>query len=483
MSTTRRIHPAPPCAETLAPGIAAIKQEMNLPTAFPDDVEAAAKHAAANPRLPDLDYTDIAFVTIDPAGAMDLDQAMFVERHGDGYRVHYAIADVAAFVSAGDSVDLEANRRGETLYGADSKVPLHPKVLSEGAASLLPDQVRPALLWTIDLDDTGEGIAVDVRRALVKSRAKLDYESLQARIDGGDDDPMWNTLRKIGELRVEREKRRGGISLPLPEQEIRIDNGCWCLEFRARHPLDSWNEQISLLTGMAAAHLMTQAKVGILRTLPPPFDGSIARLRRTAKALDIAWPNAMSYPDFIRSLDPINPRHVAMMTNCTTVLRGAGYAAFDGTLPEKPLHSALASTYSHATAPLRRLVDRYVGETCIAICAKQPVPDWVLKALPTLPATMGESSRRASRFEHAVIDLAEATMLEKRVGETFTGSIVEIDTHDARNGVVMLRDPAIEAALNADAPLSLGNSVRATLVEASPATRRIRFSRSDAPSS
>ena len=476
MSTTRRIHAVSPCAETLAPGIAAIKQEMNLPTAFSEEVEAAAKRAAANPRLPERDCTDIAFVTIDPAGAMDLDQAMFVERRGEGYRVHYAIADVAAFVSTGDPIDLEANRRGETLYGADSKVPLHPKVLSEGAASLLPNQIRPALLWTIDLDHTGEGIAVDVRRARVKSRAKLDYESLQARIDGGDDDPMWNTLRKIGELRVQREQRRGGISLPLPEQEIRIDGGCWQLEFRARHPLDSWNEQISLLTGMAAAHLMTQAKVGILRTLPPPFDGAIERLRRTARALDIAWGKALSYPDFIRTLDPTNPRHIAMMTNCTTVLRGAGYAAFDGKLPDQPLHSALASTYSHATAPLRRLVDRYVGETCVAICANQSIPDWVLRALPTLPATMGESSRRASRFEHAVIDLAEATMLEKQVGDRFIGSGVESDRRDGRNGVVMLHDPAIEATVSADAPLALGERVEATLIEADPATRRIRFS-------
>ncbi len=477
MSATRRLNPTPACAATLAPGIAAIKQEMNLPIAFPDDVEEAAERAARNPRLPDLDCTDIALATIDPAGAMDLDQAMYVERRGDGYRVRYAIADVAAFVSAGDPIDREANRRGETLYGADSKVPLHPKVLSEAAASLLPDQMRPALLWTIDLDHTGEGIAVDVRRARVRSRAKLDYDSLQARIDDGDADPMWSTLREIGELRIQREQRRGGISLPLPEQEIRIENGSWQLEFRARHPLDDWNEQISLLTGMAAAHLMIQAKVGLLRTLPPPFPGAIARLRRTANALDIAWPQALSYPDFIRTLDPANPRDIAMMTSCTTVLRGAGYAAFNGTLPEQPLHSALASTYSHATAPLRRLVDRYVGETCLAICAKQAIPDWVLQALPGLPVTMAESSRRSNRFEHAVIDLAEATVLEKRVGETFSGNVVEIDSNDPNNGMVMLHDPAIEATLTAGAALPLGDQVQVTLVEADPAKRRIRFRR------
>ncbi|HTD28695.1 MAG TPA: RNB domain-containing ribonuclease, partial [Xanthomonadaceae bacterium] len=156
MPTTRRISVQPTSDDTLDQGIAAIQQELKLPQEFPPDVEAAAAQAAANPRLPDLDRTDIALVTIDPPGSMDLDQAMCLERNANGYRVYYAIADVAAFVTAGDPIDIEANRRGETLYGANSRIPLHPTVLCEGAASLLPDQLRPALLWTIDLDKAGE---------------------------------------------------------------------------------------------------------------------------------------------------------------------------------------------------------------------------------------------------------------------------------------------------------------------------------------
>ncbi len=477
LSPTRRLQLDPHCASTLAPGIDAIKRELDLPAHFPPEVEAAAARAASRPRLPGKDRTDIALVTVDPGGAMDLDQAMHVERIGGGYRVHYAIADVAAFVTPGDPIDLEANRRGETLYGANDKVPLHPRVLSEDASSLLPDRVRPALLWTIDLDMTGEGIAVDVHRALVKSRAKLDYAGLQRSIDAGEADPMWTVLREIGELRIAREKMRGGISLPLPEQEIHIDDdGHWTLEFRARHRLEDWNEQISLLTGMAAAHLMVDARVGLLRTLPPPWPNAIKRLKRTAKALDIDWPNGLSYPDFIRSLDPSRPRDIAMMTSCTSVLRGAGYADFNGTLPEQPLHSALASTYAHATAPLRRLVDRYVGETCVSLCAKQPVPDWVLQALPSLPATMGESARRASRYEHAILDLAEAIRLQPRIGEYFLGVIVEVDDRNPARGVVMVREPAVEATVTTDAAaLPLGDSVEVQLVVADPATRAIEF--------
>src|SRR5690606_1445656 len=321
MSTTRRLRATRPAAPALEPGIAHIRREMDLPQAFPGDVLAAAAQAAANPRLPGEDRSDIPFVTVDPPGAMDLDQALHVARDGDGSVVYYAIADVAAFVPPGDPVDLDANRRGEPLYDADDKVPLPPPALSEAAASVPPGELR---------------------RAMVRSRQRLDYEGVQQAIDAGQADPMFEVLREIGELRMQREVRRGGVSLPLPDQEIRGEGSNWRLEFRARCPIEDWNEQISLLTGMAAAHLMLEHGVGLLRTLPEPPPRAIGRLRRSARALGIDWPASRNYPDFIRSLNPANPRHVAMLVSCTSVLRGAGYVAFEGDPPPHPMHSALA---------------------------------------------------------------------------------------------------------------------------------------------
>ena len=475
MSTTRRIHIQPDHNAVLVQGMRTIQQDLKLPQAFPPEVEAAAVAAAANPRLPALDRSDIPLVTIDPASSMDLDQAMYVERRDGGYRVFYAIADVAAFVTPGDVIDREAHRRGETLYGADAKIPLHPKLLSEGATSLLPDQRRPALLWTIELDGSGEGIAVDVRRAQVRSRAKLDYVGVQRHIDEGTAESMWAVLREIGELRQQREQARGGISLPLPEQEIEVVDGRWSLSFRARLAIEDWNEQISLLTGMAAAHLMVQAGVGLLRTLPEPDPHAIERLQITARALQIAWPAGLDYPGFIRSLDPTKDTHVAMLTASTTVLRGAGYVAFNGSLPAQSTHSALAAHYTHATAPLRRLVDRYTGEVCLALCANQPVPDWALTALPGLPATMQASGHRARQYEKAVLDLAESAMLARRVGEVFDGAIVEVSGADASKGVVIVRDQAVEASVSSASALPLGSDVRVTLAEADPLTRVTRF--------
>jgi exoribonuclease R len=471
----RRLELTPAADFTFEQGIRAIRADLHLPTEFAPEVEAAAAHAAEHPRLPSLDRTDIPLFTIDPPGSMDLDQALWLQRTDGGYRVQYAIADVAAFVAPGDPIDIEANRRGQTLYGADSKIPLHPKALSEGAASLLPGQERPALLWTLDLDARGELLATDVRRARVASRERLDYPSVQARLDGGDDDPRLALLRGIGTLRRQREIERGGVSLALPAQELGKQGEQWQLAYRTLEPVETWNAQVSLLTGMAAAQLMLGGGVGLLRTLPVPFEPDLARLRLTAHALRIDWPAGMAYPQFIRSLDPREPRHVAMMTASTLVLRGSGYAAFDGAPPPQPLHSAIAAPYAHVTAPLRRLADRYAGECCVALSAGEPVPAWVRESLPGLPATMRDSDRRAGHYERAIIDLVEALVLAPRVGEVFTGNLVSVAANPAHGGTVVLPDLAIEARVDGAPVQALGADLPVRLVEADPQKRRVTF--------
>jgi len=459
----------------LEQGVLAIQHEQKLSPDFPDAVVAEAVAAAANPRLPDLDRTDLPFITIDPAGSMDLDQAMHLERDGTGYVVHYAIADVGAFVVPGGAIDTEARRRGESLYGADSKIPLHPKELSEGAASLLPDQVCPAFLWTISLDAAGAHTGATVERALVRSTARFDYEGVQELIDSGAAGPMLLLLKEIGELRLDQEAQRGGVSLPMPEQVLDCGDEAWTLEFRDLLACETWNAQLSLLTGFSAARIMVEGHVGILRTLPPADPRAVTRLRRTAHGLGIAWPQDLSYPDFIRSLDPGRPEHLAMVVASTSLLRGAGYDDFNGSVPEQPLHAALASEYAHVTAPLRRLVDRFGLEVCAALCAGTPVPDWVLQALPDLPGIMQESGRRASSYENAILNLVEAATLQHRVGEQFVGVVVEVDSRDPRKGDVVVVEPATAAPVTATQPLPVGEVVSLTLVEADVSMRRVRF--------
>src|SRR3954471_24437918 len=398
-----------PAAE-VAPEFEAIRREAGVEIGFEAGVEAEAVAAASGAADPG-ERLDVPFVTIDPPGSRDLDQALHIERAGAGHRVRYAIADVAGFVRPGGALDGATHERGVTAYAPDAKAPLHPPVLSEGAASLLQDEWRAAVVWTLDLDEAGELVSTSVERAQVRSAGQHTYADVPPELE-----PL---LREVGEKRLAIERERGGVRLDVPEEEVVRDGAAWTVRYRVPLPSEEHNAQISLLTGMAAASLMLRAGVGILRVQPEPSEKALARLRRQAEALGVPWPAATSYPDWIRALDPAVPAHAALMHEATGIGRGAGYVAFDGSPPAEHGHFAVAADYAHATAPLRRLQDRYVSECCLAAAAGTALGDWVHAALPQLRAAMAAGARRAGRVDRGVVDLVEAVLLAGREGERF----------------------------------------------------------------
>ena len=126
-----------------------------------------------------------------------------------------------------------------THYGPDMRSPLHPPVLSEQAASLLPDQVRPAMVWALDLDSHGGLGEVRVRRAMVRSRARLTYGEVSRALAGGTGGDMLGLLPLVGAARREVEADRGGVNLPLAEQEVVGSDGTYRLELRRSLPAGS----------------------------------------------------------------------------------------------------------------------------------------------------------------------------------------------------------------------------------------------------
>lgn len=471
-ATTIHGHPSRPERQRLEQAFADIRRELEVREAFPGEVLAEAAHAAAKPELPGRDETGVEFVTIDPPGSMDLDQAMHLQRDGAGFRVRYAIADVPAFVAAGGAIDQEARLRGQTLYCPDTRIPLHPKEISEGAASLLPDMDRPAYVWDIRLGAQGERVGAEVYRAMVRSRRRYDYAEVQEQVDDGSAEPPLMVLREVGRLRIARESARGGASLPMPEQEVIVNaDGSYELQLRPLLDSEDWNAQISLLTGIAAAHLMLDGGVGILRTLPPAEQRDLDRFRRQVKALGVPWPKGLAYGDFLRTLDRTDPRHLALIHDATSLFRGAAYTAFDGEPPQQVDQAAIAAPYAHVTAPLRRLVDRFGLAVCAAHSAGEQVPDWVRQALPALPELMEQSDRRTKAVERACTDAVEAAVLQHRVGERFEAVVV--DQTAKGQPVVQLVDPAVTAL--ADGAAQLGARVGVELVEADVARHLVRL--------
>jgi exoribonuclease R len=450
----------------------AVRDEFDVPRAFPAEVEAEARAVLSHADLPSRDQTAVPFVTIDPASSRDLDQALHIERDGDGYRVRYAIADVPAFVAAGGAIDEESRRRGQTIYCPDRRVPLHPTALSEDAASLLPAQVRPAFVWDITLAPDGEGTAVSVRRALVRSVRRYDYDEVQRLVDDGSAEEVLLLLREVGEKRVALEQARGGAALPMPEQEVHEDgDGDFSVTFRPLVPAEDWNAQISLLTGMGAAQLMLDGGVGVLRTMLPPDDRDLARFRRQAHAAGVPWPKDMRYGAFLRTLDRTNPKHLALIHEATSLFRGAGYTPFDGAAPGQAFHAAVANPYAHVTAPLRRLVDRFGLVVCEALSAGETVPDWVRQALPSLPEIMATSNKRANAVARACTDAVEAAELRPHVGDTLEAVVID----ELEKGVVV---QLIEIAVVAKASgrADAGESVTVRVEEADISTGAITLS-------
>jgi exoribonuclease R len=448
-----------------------LRRELKLPEGYPAEAQDETEQAVGHPPRPTVDRTDIAFATIDPPTSLDLDQAMCLQRRpGGGYRVHYAIADVAAWVPPGGPLEQETWRRGQTVYLPDGKVPLHPPVLSEDAGSLLPDQDRPAVVWTIDLDSDGATVAVEVERALVRSRAKLDYARVQADVDAGTAAEPVALLPEIGKLLVERGLARGAINLPTLEQEIEpATDGGWQLRLRAQPPIEEYNAQISLLTGVAAAKIMLDGRIGLLRTMPAPRPEAVAKLRAAAPALGVPWPDGASVGAVIATLDPSDPAVAAFLEQAAELMRGAGYTPFDGEPPADPDHGAVAAPYAHVTAPLRRLADRYATEVCLALSAGAEVPDWARQALPKLPEVMRRTDQVAGAAERGAVNLVEAVLLAGRVGEVFDAAVLDVEP-----GVVAVDDPPVRARCDGDG-LTAGTRVRVRLAESDPHRRKILF--------
>ena len=446
----------------LASGLDAIREQYQLQAEFPEKVEFAAEQAARRSLTGVADRTDIPFVTLDPKSSVDLDQAFAIERSGSDIILHYAIADVGWFVAPGDPLDREAWVRGETIYLPNGKIRLYPAALSEGAASLLPNADKPAIIFTVRVAPDGEVQLDSVERAKIRSRAKLAYADVK-------ESDLPAGFSELAERIAGAELRRGAARIDPPQQELVKVDGGYELAFRPMSPIEQSNAAMSLAANLAIAKLLQQHRTGLFRTMAEPDKKAIKRLRHSATAFGVDWPPTMSLEERERTLDPSNRKHAAFMLAIRRAGREAGYSPYkEGKVA---WHSAVAATYVHATAPLRRLADRYVVESSLAVANGKPVPGEIEAAFEPLADVMRKADAKAAQVDSAVIELAEAVVLRDDLGKPFEGCVTDIDQRGAR--VQLCELPVITRV--AEDGLSLGDQVSLRLTEADPARRLTRF--------
>jgi exoribonuclease R len=490
-------------------GFAKLRSDFSVPTEHPAAVVAAAEDAAARPfdvvssgssepgRWQHVDRTDIEFLTLDPESSTDLDQAFAVELAGDDVILRYAIADVGWFVRHGDVIDREAWQRGVTIYLPDGRAGLHPDRLAEDAASLLPGSPKPAIVFVVRVAPDGTVRLDGAERSMIRNRAKLAYTTVTA-ADLPQAFPELSRRIEVAEL------ARGADRIQWPEQEVvRTSMDDFELQFRPRNESENQNAAMSLATNMAIADALWNAKTGLFRTMPPVSEGSISQLRHTARAFGLAWPGEQSLAEFERSLPDDDPLTAAFQLAIRRASGGASYTpysqivadggsdggsdgdgddgddggdggAVDGGVKDgKPWHAALAATYVHATAPLRRLADRYVVEATLAIANGRPVPDEIHAAFLDLPEAMERGDTLASRADRAAIDLAEAIVLRGRVGDVFDAVVTD---EDARGTRIQIRDPAVVARTVARR-VDPGDEIQVKLTAVDVSERTVDFER------
>ena len=326
-------------------------------------------------------------------------------------------------------VDVEARRRGVTLYLPDGRAPLHPTALSEGAASLLPDVDRPALLWRLEVDCDGRAhlgpgpagggaqpgparLPVGAGGARRRSRSATTTRSCCSGRCGLD-------------LVAAEEAARGGVSLPAARAGRRAATSAGEYASRGGSPLavERWNAQLSLLCGRAAANLMLQGGVRRCcgRCRPSTTRCGDAGCGAGRGALGVTWPDGPSTGPTRRScavLDPDSAVGAALLNSAARALRGAGYVAFGpgvGPAPEgeaaPPQRRGRAIRPRHrAAAAARRPVRRRGRPRRVA--THVDAPEWVLEALGGAAAAPGAGQpARGAQVSRAVVDLAEAVVL------------------------------------------------------------------------
>lgn len=465
-----------------------IRREFSLPEDFPQEVHHAA--SAATDRLPEdrVDLRDIPFVTIDPAGSMDLDQAVHIEQAtgAAAWRVRYAIADVAAFVEPGGAVEAESLRRGQTIYVPDGPVRLHPEELSEDRASLLSDQDRPAVVWDMLVNPDGEVEHFTVKRSLVRSVARFDYDGVEEDLRAGKLHPSIALLPEVGQARQGSDLRRQAINLRLPsvsvEKDEEADEGTFHLSIDPRQSMNDYNAELSLMAGMCAGSMMVEAGVGILRTLPPADEKSLQKFDTAAVALGYQRGD-QSVGELLSQVDASTPQGMALMRDAQGLLRGAGYQAlgFSGEGEdddvEPAIHAGIGGHYAHVTAPLRRLVDRFATEVCLAISEGREVPEWVRSRVPAVLETVKTSGNVAGQVDKACLKLTEAVVLQPWVGQDFTATVLHAGSESTTATIFVENPPVIaECRGNAsDGAPEEAATVKVTLVTADPDSREILF--------
>jgi len=457
------------------------------------------------------DWRAMPLVTIDPPDAKDHDDAVHARADGDprnsgGFVLTVAIADVAAYVRAGSTLDREALERGNSVYFPDRVVPMLPERISNDLCSLRPFEERPALGLSITIDAHGRKLRHSFHRVMMRSAAKLSYEEAQSVIGGTPDEvtgplvenvlaPLYAAYAALKRARAERQP----LDLDLPERKIILnaDGTVDRVVVPPRLEAHRLIEEFMVLANVCAAETLERAHVPLLyRVHDEPSAEKLEGLREVLASIGIKLPRQGALrPSLFNTIlaRVAGTQHQAFINE--VVLRTQAQAEYAA---ENYGHFGLnLRRYAHFTSPIRRYADLIVHRGLIrALALGQDglSPAVTVASLAEVGARISAAERRAMAAERETVDRLIAAHLAHRIGAEFEARISGVTraglfvslTETGASGFIpaatlgpeYFRFKPAEHAMTGDRSSTtyrLGDAVDVRLAEAAPIAGALRF--------
>jgi ribonuclease R len=427
----------------------AIIRQFKLPDEFPIEVMKEAREQAAafeKASFPDrLDLTEELILTIDPVDAKDFDDAVSLTQDDRGHwKLGVHIADVAAFVPEGSSIDREARKRGTSVYLPGKVLPMIPETISNGLASLQQDRRRLTKTIFVEIDRLGRIVHTEFHNSIIKVAKRFTYGAVQTFFGELDeaaaspDEPMptpefgeplaelLRKMRELADLLRRRRRRKGMLEMAMPEAELEYDADGRITGCHYHHQTESQRliEEFMLTANEAVAEKLTDVGVLFLRRIHPhPDPLKLKAFAQFAKSLNLEIENEQSRFDLqkvlIDTLD--DPRQPAVHYALLRSLKEATYG------PQREGHFALASEhYCHFTSPIRRYPDLDVHRLLDQLIRKGRAGSDE-EELIKLGEHCSITERRAAKAERELVKTKLLEYMRERIGQTIPMIVTSVE--------------------------------------------------------